>query len=175
MLAGGLAIYLIWRIDVYRQKRKGDDPSPTPPPTPVSRETPQVTAVSSRPSHETDDDGEGDWYGRIARRGHHYVRVAKHVARTGETPPPDDNPETDIEPYDPPGECDIDLPLDGEQDQEPAPSRRVQRETRERYVRRCLRDGAPRAQIVAGLQEHYRMSRAQAYRLVGTQADRRAA
>ncbi len=168
LLAGMLASYGIWRYDKWRQarRRNGDDsPSPTPMELPGSRETPQVTRVSSHSSHGETADGEGPWYGRIVKHGGHFYRTTKHIAKTGESPKP--------EAYNPPsGEPEIDVPLDDEADDVPDESTFVPvnpprfRESREQYVTRCLRAGVAAATVVAGLREHYDVPRATAYRIV---------
>lgn len=179
LLLGVVGAFAIWRFDKYRQTKKGsaDDPSPTPPPAPLSHETPQVTRVSSQKSHAEPDEKGEEWYGRIVHRGGRIVRVAKHVVRTGESPPDDDEEWSgEVEAYDPPDEQEIDLPLDDEDDEEqeiePVRAARPMRETREQYARRCAQEGIPKARIVAGLIDHYGVSRPTAYRVAGEAAAR---
>lgn len=134
-------------------------------------------------------EGGDEWYGRIVRRGNRIVRVAKHVVRTGESPPEsEEEPDPDtitgelLCDGEPALDDDIDLPLDGDigqwedaPEEEPeersalAPAKRqaLHRESREEYARRCLREGVTRAAVTQGLQDHYGLSRATAYRLVG--------
>ncbi len=181
LLMGVVGCWAIWRFDKYRQKKMGkggDDPSPTPPALPAPRETAQVARVSSHPSHAEPDETGDEWYGRIVHRGGRIVRVAKHVVRTGESPREGDEeydeewPEP-VQAYDPPGdETEFDLPLDDEPE-EPEPEPVVtHRESREEYARRCVREGVPKARLVAGLVEHYGLSRAQAYRVAGEATSR---
>lgn len=182
LLAGIAVAGAIWIVDIRRQnkgKGSGDDHSPALSGVPDPRETAQVTSVSSHPSHETGEDDGGDWYGRIVRRGNRVYRTVRHITRTGESPAGIDNGNGGpaVEPslpeaYEPPDdEADIDIPFgyDDEPEPEPQPETRkvVRRETREQYAQRCLRDGVPRPQIVEGLQRHYGLSRAQAYRVAG--------
>lgn len=200
MVGLGVAIvvcYLIWRIDLYRRKRKGDDPSPTPGGVPLPRETSQVAGVSSHPSHaETPDDG-GAWYGRIVHAGGKWYRTGQHIARTGESPPelppepepelpgPSDDGPLSPERYVPPvGDPETDVPFAEEAGEWPAVEGGggyvavepvvVHRESRDEYARRCLQERVPPPRIVEGLQQHYGLSRATAYRIVqafsGTQA-----
>lgn len=195
LLAGIVGCYVIWRVDKWRQQKKdpAGDPSPTPPPALVSRETPQVARVSSHPSHAEPDETGEEWYGRIVHRGGRVFRTARHIVRTGESPPEwdDDAPESGddeapgVEAYEPPGDdSDVDLPLESDDGGERPESfvvndwqggRRPMRETREQYARRCLREGAPRPRVVAGLIEHYGLSRAQAYRVAEKASAGRAA
>lgn len=195
--AAAFVCYLIWRIDMWRQKRRGAtaDPSPTGPGALVPRETAQVARVSSHPSHETSERGDGDggaWYGRIVRRGSDVYRTARHVARTGESPPkeaPEEPPVTTAEQparpelpaaYEPPGgDPEIDIPLvdelwDGEEEPDEEEVR-VSRETVDEYVARCVAAGVDTAAIAQALQEHYQVSRATAYRIIQRVPGRRAA
>lgn len=171
IFVAALACYLVWRVDVYLKERKGEGgpPSPDGPPVPVRRETPQVDPVSSHVSPE-ETPGASHWWGRVERVGNSWRRVydkAAHVAKTGDSPPRPEGGRELPEAYDPPADFEIDLPFDdvddddGGEDAPPAP------ETIDQYVQRCRRNGVKTAAIVAGLQQYYGRSRAQAYRDAG--------
>jgi hypothetical protein len=136
---------------------------------------------------------ETHWWGAIeqvkggARR---VYRTVQHVAATGNSPDPDDiNEDIDdeqlidepdegqdeelpalesVEAYEPPagGGFDVDIPL-GEADEVIVPEPVIQRrETRQEYAVRLIGKGAAKPAAVAGLIEHYGVSRATAYRIV---------
>jgi hypothetical protein len=123
------------------------------------------------------------------RRGNEVYRTARHVARTGESPPSDKDPEPpERQPelpqaYVPPaGDPEIDIPLvdelwDEEEEPEEYEERqvRVSRESAEEYAGRCVAEGVDTTQIAAALQEHYKVSRATAYRIIQRVPGRRAA
>jgi hypothetical protein len=189
LLAGAAGCWFIVRIDEWRKKRGGQDtpPSPTDPPVPVRRETPQVAGVSSQVSPD-ETTVERHWWGAIERVGNSSRRVyrtAQHVVRTGDSPPPEPAGELP-EAYDPPDvpepddEIDdqIDLWIEDEPEyvQAEAPDESTEsgaagftpaapRETREQYAERCNRAGIDTPVIVAGLQRYYGLSRATAYRV----------
>lgn len=169
LLVAALLCYLYWFFDPKRDRGEVDPlPSPdgeTAPPAPEKR---QVAAVSSQVSHPRDDETShpAGWWGAITRDakgvGRRVYQQARHIAQTGDsaTPgellPADNMAPGDLVPFD-----DIDVPL------EDTPAYHERAETREEYADRCFRSGAEKAAIVAGLQAHFRVSRAQAYRVAG--------
>lgn len=152
--------YLVWRADKYYRARWGGGatPSPTVTTPPPPGETVQVRAVSSQvsPDETPVEANKTHWYGSIERvRGEikRVYRGAQHVARTGDSPPPDDEVPDD----------EVDLPLEDVSD-ETQEQGETALESREEYIVRCLAAGVGKPQLVAALQEHYGRSRAQAYR-----------
>lgn len=178
LLAGAFVVYLMWRGDKWRQDKKAGegDPSPALPPPPVSHENAQVDHVSSHVSRETTlprGGGETPHWGGSIRRVNGSLRrvysVARHVAKTGESPPREYQPNAGVA-------DDIDLPLFDDDEErseefEPQPERQPAmevpppRETQEQYAARLHRQGEDKATIVAGLVAHYGVSRATAYRV----------
>lgn len=179
LLGAAFLCYLYWRFDPKRDRgADAGDPSPTEKVTPPRPRDAQVRAVSSHVSPDAEADetvGAPSWWGRIVQDGRGGFRrvyqSARHIAETGEKAPrelsaPDDDMPVDDEPDDV-----IDLALDDTSAhhegaiEEYAPT--VRRESREEYAARCLDAGAEKADIVKALQEHYGLSRAHAYRVVG--------
>lgn len=182
ILCGLLAIYLIWRVDEWWKARRGKtgDPSPTDDAAPAPRETRRSRPVSSHVSPDETPVGAdaGGWYGRIVRDskgiGRRVWTNARAIATTGESAPREDASPQYVD--DSPDEVDDladvwDFDADFVDDR-PAvrgsAEQEVQahQETRTEYVARCMEGGVSRPRIVAGLVEHYGVSRAQAYRLV---------
>lgn len=201
LLAGAVICVLWWRFDPKRD-RSGEskpNPSPTEPVAPPRPRDAQVRAVSSHVSPDAGADETGGaegWWGRIVRDGRGVGRrvygTAKTIAGTGAAPLPETAPPLVVGevPDDEGPDTEIDLALDVPDDDvvpdvvpgvvpgayhEVRPKGYVGRESREEYIARCLTSGAEKAAIAAAVQEHYGVSRAQAYRDVGKAAMRSAA
>lgn len=178
LLVAAVICYLIFRVDRWRQQRRGGVEG-APPPADVPR--PRHAAAGEPDTLEpplVDDAPEVlPWYGRITQGVDGAWRRARHVAATGESSPrPAPRPPAgEVKPYVPPARVEPDDGFDAVLADDPladdafvkveAPGLRP--ETAERYAARCLHKGVPKPAIVAGLAEHYAMPRATAYRLLG--------
>lgn len=170
IIAGIIVIAVIVNLDNRYQARwgKDEDPSPTETGAPLPLETSQVRPVSSHvsPDETPPEPDKTQWWGSIRNVGGTLKRVyhdAGHIARTGDSPVRaygDATDGADVEPDDM-----LDLPL-ADEDEGPEMEVRVERETREEYVERCLDAGLEKAVIAEALIEHYGLSRATAYRVV---------
>lgn len=147
ILAGLFVIYLIWRIDLEIRKRRGEvgDHSPTEPAAPAPMRDAEVKRVSSRVSPVSSRP-------RVERIG-----IGGYVSYEGTPTPPDDD--------------EIDLPLDADdnfaESDRPIRTPAASNETASEYAVRCVGLGVEKAAIVKAVQEHFGLSRAQAYRIVG--------
>lgn len=146
-LFGAIGIYVVWRWDKWRQNREaeGGDHSPTEPVAPAPMRDAEVKRVSSRVSPVSSRP-------RVERIGH-----GGYVSYEG-TPAA----------Y---GDAEIDLALDeadnyAESDR-PIRTPAASNETASEYAVRCLGLGVEKAATVKAVQEHFGLSRAQAYRIVG--------
>lgn len=177
LLVAALLCFLYWRFDPKRDRGEGGaPPSPTDGAPPAPREIAQVGGVSSQAAPETVPVETGAWYGRMEKVNGTMRRVyetARHVAATGDSPPPDGVVPDDVVPDDRPmehpasgdDETEFDLALDDEAEV-PAPPIATRMETREEFTRRCIKGGVAEPQIAAALQKHYGISRATAYRTI---------
>lgn len=191
ILGLGVAVLIccgIWKWDEWRTARAGKigNHSPTPPAVVGGVPKPLVVDRTSHETGETAGPTEEEWYGGIIEVDgvfRRFYRKVGHIARTGDSPPPDDDVEDDADEYDDecedePGGNDVsELPgayvapaavLPDAPVREPRPEAGV---TPAVYAARMVREGRfTTAQIVAELQDVYGVSRATAYRAVGSSA-----